>query len=313
VKRMKWLLSVLVVLAGLYGLLQFGSARKARPRPLFPAFRTELAAKITLHTSDANTVLEKKGDVWVVTSEDSFPAEADAVKQILDAGKGFSRRDMISANPQKQALYQVDSSGVAVTVEDTRGKVLASFVVGKLGADYQSTYIRDMTSNDVILAQGYFGPTFDRGKRSWQDKLIFRVEPNDVVEVGVTRPGLAMVLKRSAEGKWFISQPESIECEAGKASRLVKTLANLRCENFAWHVAASEAGVDNPDSSAWFKTADGTERKVLIGHGAGEGRFYVKRGDISLIYIVPAQTVKVIMPDVADLLPRPAEAAKAQP
>ena len=308
-RGMKWYVIALVILAAVYGLLHLAGARKAGPRPLFPAFKAGSARKITLGGPDGGAVLEKKNDVWLVTSEASYPADADAVQKMLDVAAGLSRKDMISSNPEKQAAYQVDTTGVAVTIEDAKGKTRAAFTVGKLGPDYQSTYVREANSAEVILAPGYLGPIFSRGTQSWQDKRVFNYEPTDLVEIGVNKPGLAMVLKRSDDGKWLVAQPEGAACDSNKASRLARILARLTSVDFAGRVPMPEAGVDRPDSSVWFKVASGAGAKLVIGHDAGGGRFYAARDRGDVVYLISAQTVKNLLPDVASLAPAP-EAAK---
>lgn len=303
-RGMKWLILALVVVGGLWGGLELRGRSKARPQPLYPDFKIEAAEKITIESPQGSAVLEKENGAWIAASEDSFPAEADAIRDMLVTIAAFSRKDRISSNPQKQALYQVDSSGASVTVQDGGGKTMASLVVGKTGADYQSTYVRESKSNDVIMAQGAFSHIFNRGKRSWQDKRIFNLQPDQVAEVGMTRAGETTVLKRGSDGAWYVSEPESAACDQGRVSGLVRTLATLRCEGFAGRTPLLEWGVASPDSSVYLKTTDGDQRTLLIGH-TGEGdRFYAALAQGSIVYLLAPRSVKTLLPPPADLLPK---------
>jgi hypothetical protein len=304
---LKWPLVALAGLAAVYGVLQLVGARESGPLPLFPAFRAEAATKISLRGPGGGAVLEKRGGIWVAASEGSYPAEADAVERMLEAVQGFSRKDMISSNPDKQALYQVDTTGVAVAIEGAGGKVLAAFVVGKLGPDYQSTYVRAANSKRVILAPGHLSSVFPSGKPSWQDKRIFAYQAADLTEIGIEKPGTSLVLRRASDGKWVIGQPEGAECDANKANRLARALAGLRSEDFAGHAPVPRAGVDRPDSSVSFKTSGGAEEKLVIGHGADGGRFYAAKGKGDVVYLLGAQNVKTLLADVAELTPKPPE------
>lgn len=303
-KSMKWLLIALVVVGGLWGGLELKDRSKAGPKPLYTDFKQDAVAKITLKNPQSTAVLEKHDGVWLVTSEDSLPAEADFIGEMLVTIAAFSRKDKISSNPEKQALYQVDSSGTAVTVEDAKNKAVASFVVGKTGPDYQSTYVRDTKSNDVILAQGYFSHIFNRRNRSWQDKRIFVAEPGQVVEVGIARAGVTTVLMRAAEGGWYVNLPESTACDQDRVSGLVRALASLRCEDFAGRKPQPDWGVDDPDSSVYFKMASGDLHTLFIGHQAEGERFYVASAQDGPVYLVAKRTVKALLPPVADLLPK---------
>jgi hypothetical protein len=239
-KGMKWLLIALAAFAAVWAGLTLRDHLKARPQPLFPAFTPEAARTLRFEAAGNRAELSLQDGTWLVTSEDSLPAERQAVEDVLKATAAFSRKDRISSNPEKRSRYQVDSSGVAVTVEGEAGKLLAAFVVGKMGPDFQSTYIRDAGSGDVVLAQGYLAPVFNRGSRSWQDKRVFRAEPKDITELVVAKPGGAFTVRRSGD-QWFAASPEgsadSLRCDTAKVSRMVKTLAYLRCDDFAGRVA----------------------------------------------------------------------------
>jgi len=116
-----------------------------------------------------------------------------------------------------------------------------------------------------------------------------------------------MVLKRGDDGTWLVAQPEGAACDSNKANRLARILARLTGVDFAGRLPMPEAGVDAPDSSVSFKVASGAEAKLAIGHDAGGGRFYAAKAEGSVVYLVSAQTVKNLLPDVAGLAPAPGQ------
>ena len=295
------LVSVLIILVAVFVVLRLTSDRGQKDEPLFPDFRAEAAARLTIQGRQTGTVLEKSDDVWIVASEDSFPAEPGAVEKILEPIPGFSRKDRISSNPEKQALYQVDSAGVQVAVEDAGGRRIAAFVVGKVGPDYQSTYVRDADSDDVILAPGYLTPVFERGTRTWQDLTVYDLEPQEIVEVRLTTPGQIVGLERDESGAWYISQPESASCNKGRVSRLVKSLAYLRADYIAGRLPVEGSGVDVPDSSLWFRTADGVEDAILFGGRDENNRTYFRRKASDMVYILASPRVGSLLPRLHEL------------
>ena len=295
------LVIVLVILAGVFAVVRFGFERGDGEEALFPDFRPELAAKILLEGKEKMTILERTEDAWIVTSEDSFPSEAKAVQTIFDHLAGFSRKDIVSSNPEKQSLYQVDSTGVLVTIEDAGGKALASFIVGKVGPDYQSTYVRGGGSDEVVLAAGYLPPAFDRGKRSWQDKTIFSLEPADMVEVGISRPAERFSLVRDRAGQWYISQPESIACDQNTVTRLVRILAYLRCDELAGRAPVPESGLAQADSSVWLKTAGGSEERLLFGNETESKQIYAAREGSNMVYLLASHRVEAMLPGLEEL------------
>ena len=301
------LLVVLAILVAIFAILRLGVDRAGRENPLYPGFVPETVARISIDGKERETVIEKVGNEWLVVSEDSFPAEAGVVDAMLDKITGFSRKDIISSNPEKQALYQVDASGIGVEVGTSDGTTAASFVIGKAGPDYQSTYVRDIGSDDVILAPGYLPQAFERGNRSWQDKTVYELQADEILEVDIKRPDGTIVLLRDQTGEWFISRPESIAADRNTVSRLARTLGRLRCDDFAGKTTLPEFGLSVPDSSLWFRTA-GAEHEIAFGSRDESGRVYAKTTTSDIIYLLSAHRVGALMPQLDELRAREPDA-----
>jgi len=306
------LILILIVLAAIFVISRFGLDRGAADKPLFPEFKAEQAARVQVKGKSSQAILEKVDDVWIVSSEDSFPAEAAAVENMFDRVAGFSRKDIVSSNPEKQSIYQVDSTGIQVAIEDASGKNVASFVIGKVGPDYQSTYVRDSKSSDVILSAGYLPPIFDRGDRSWQDRTIFEYEPSDLKEMVLTRPSGLVTLLRGDGGTWYISRPESMACDQGRATRLARTLAYLKGDGIAGRAPVAGSGLAEADSSVWFKTADGREEHLRFGNRSESGQTYVSREGSEMVFKLVSTRVAAVLPGLEELRPlAPPDAASS--
>ena len=295
------LVVALVVVVAIFLILQLASKRAEEDKPLFPQFRPEKAARIAIDGKDRRTVLEKQGEVWIVTSEDSFPAEASAVERIFDEIGKFSRKDVVSTNPSKHAVYNVDTTGTAVTIEDRDGDTLAAFVVGKVGPDYQSTYVRNVLTDEVILSPSYLPPVFERGGRTWQNLAIFDYEPFDIQKIHIDRPSEKVTLVRDSGGSWYISEPESLACDTDRVSRLVRTLAYLKGEEIAGRAPVEGSGLAEPDSSVWFELSNGKQEKLIFGDITDRKRIYTKAEPGNIVYLVASYKVNAIMPKLKHL------------
>ena len=302
------LVVVLAVLIVVFLAVRFGGGRRGGEKPLFPDFVPAEAARLVIEGGEATAVFTESDDVWFVASEDSFPAEAGIVEDMLDRVTGFSRKDIISSNPEKHALYNVDSAGVFVSILGAQGDTLVGFVVGKPGPDYQSTYVRDVVSGDVVLARGYLRAVFDRGERTWQDRTIYALEPDAIEEVRIGRSAESLTLERNAAGEWFISEPESSACDQERVARLVRALAYLRCDELAGRMPSAASGLAEPDSAVGFRTAEGLREELLFGNRNEERQTYVKRTGSDIVYLLANQKVDVILPRPAEL--RPVEAGE---
>ncbi len=295
------LVAVLAILIVVFLAVRFGGGRRGGEKPLFPDFEPAEAARLVIVGGENTAVLTESDGVWSVASEDSLPAEAGVVEDMLGRVAGFSRKDIISSNPEKQNLYQVDSAGVFVGILDARGDTLVRFVVGKPGPDYQSTYIRDAQSGDVVLAPGYLRAVFDRGKRTWQDRTIYALEPDTMEEIKIGRSGASLTLRRNPAGEWFISEPESSACNQDRVARLVRSLAYLRCDALAGRMPIPASGLAEADSAIGFRTAEGRREELLFGNRNEERQTYAKRTNSDIVYLLATHKVDAILPRPADL------------
>jgi hypothetical protein len=206
----------------------------------------------------------------------------------------------------------VDSTGIRVAIEDDSGDDLASFIIGKVGPDYQSTYVRDARSNEVVLSAGYLPPAFDRGDRPWQDRTIFDYEPSDLLKIVLTRPSGLVTLSRGEGGTWYISEPESMACDQGRATRLARTLAYLRGDGIAGRSPVAGSGLAEADSSVWFRTIDGTEEHLRFGNRSESGQTYVHREGSEMVFKLVPTRVATVLPGLEELKPQNPEGTPPQ-
>ena len=304
-KGMRILILILAVLAAVYAMVRLGERREAGPNPLFSGFDPEKAAGIYIEAGGGReaVVLEKREGGWVVPSEHSLPADPTAVASILEKVASFSRNDVVSTNPGNRSLYQVDSAGVFASILDAEGDTLAAFVVGKVGPSFQSSYVRDARSDDVILTPGYLRSMFDRGRRTWQDRLIFSLEPDEIIRVDVRRGEDEFAIARGAGGEWYVSEPERAACKQEAASRLVRTLALLRCDDFAGRLSASGWDAARSDTTLRFTTAGGEEHRLYFGGENDRNQVQVAKDDMDVVYLMGRPRVNTLTPALLDLLP----------
>jgi hypothetical protein len=310
VRRTNILVTALVLLAGIYTIVSFSDRRGSGPEPLFPDFEAETAAAIYIEASGEKVTLKKAAGGWTVPSEDSLPADPRGVEAILAKVADFSLKDRVSANPGKRSVYQVDTSGVFVSIVGEDGDTTAAFVVGKVGPDYQSSYVRDAWSDDVILTTGYLRSMFDRGEMTWQDRLVFHYKPDEISMITISRGEEKYTLSPGAGGEWHIAAPESSACRQDRATRLVRMLSILRCEDFAGRLPMPAANVDAGDTTLWFATVGGNEHRLAFGSENEQQRVYFVKDDSDIVYLLSRIKVNQLLPSLSEMLPEESGAAE---
>jgi len=140
--------------------------------------------KIEIHTSTGDVTLAKDAGTWSLVMPLRYPADQGEATMMVGKGRQIELTSLISTNPEKQKLFQVDSTGTLVKVYE-KGTERASFRVGKPGSSYMETYVRKEGSDDVYLASGILSATFGRQVKDLRDKTIFKIEEERIRSVKV--------------------------------------------------------------------------------------------------------------------------------
>lgn len=300
IRRPLLALVVLVVVLGVV-LLAILMRGKDHHELVFPRFDRQKASRIVIEGKEKKTVLEKKPEGWVVVSEHSLPVEEGVVDRILDVVTKISRKDIVSTNPEKRSLYQVDSSGILVRIEDQAGLELASFVVGKTGPDYASNYVRSTSSDEVVLLPTYLHPVVERGSRPWEDLALWHYDGGAITDLEIVRPDGKIVISKAQDGSWYTSEPESMLCDSDRVSRIVRTLCYLRADEIVGRRSSGDSEFSNADSSAAFRLSGGNWERLLVGSSDEKNRVLVMVEGRDVIYAVPQYKIKTIMVHLSDL------------
>lgn len=138
--------------------------------------------KIEIRSPSTSVSLENQGGRWMVTSPVNYRADEATVSSAVAAGRNIELTSLVSANPEKRKLFQVDSSGTMVTVYE-KGKKGAAFFIGKMGSTYTETYVRAEGSDEVYIAKGFLGATFNRQPKEWRDRTILKTDQSAIRSV----------------------------------------------------------------------------------------------------------------------------------
>jgi len=168
-------------------------------------------------------VLERQGGVWMVTAPVRYRADDVTVGATLAAGKHIELTGLVSYNPEKRGVFQLDSSGTEVTIYE-HGAPKAVFWIGKPSTSYTETYVRRDGSDDVYLATGMFSSTFARRTSEWRDKTIFKTEQDAIGAVTLRFGDTTVVLARQ-DSVWKVGN-ETAKNEVVKS--FTGALANLQ-------------------------------------------------------------------------------------
>ncbi len=183
--------------------------------------------KIEVSAAGNSVVLEKQGNGWMLTAPLRYRADQNVVTAAVGKGKSIEVKNVVSSNPEKQGVFQVDSSGTLVRFF-AGGNLAAAFRVGKPSTSYTETYVRKEGSNDVYLADGMFSYMYAHQPKDWRDKSIYRSEP-DLIRSVTYRYGDTTFTLAMKDSLWRLNG-DSVSQTAVRS--VLGSLANLPADDF---------------------------------------------------------------------------------
>jgi len=292
IKQIVILLGVFVVLFIIWLIFGRESLDKTEPSAnLFTDFQSTNVAKIELTKDGKTTVLNNDNGKWLVETSNNYLADEKFVEDILSKVSEFKTDDLISDKPEKQSLFEVDSSGIEAKFSDSSGNLMAHFFVGKMGTDYRSGYVRKVDSNNVYIMDGNLQSMFGKESGEWRDKTIFEFTSGNVTKLTIASEDEKIILQLNVESnEWKLIEPEAANAKKDVVDGILNALSALKANNFAEKKEMEEYGLDEPKSLVSADLNDGTSKTLLIGKEES-GNYYVKRADQETVFQVYKSTI----------------------
>lgn len=228
---------------------------------------------------------EHTGGVWMITSPARYSANSSAIAGLLGELHRFKVGSLVSSNPEKQSLFQVDSTGVTLTVTERTGAPL-KLIVGKTGPSYSDVYFRLPSSNDVYLGEGLSTWTLRQELKEWRDKTILTV-PSDSVR-GLDYAYKTRTASFGRDGAKWVSGKDSVATDM--MTGVLTTLSNLRADDF---IDTARAPGPNPVS---LRIRSGEDLALVFSPAAADSaRYMVQFSKSPQLYTISKWTMQQIL------------------
>lgn len=223
------LILLLVLGIGAYLLMQRpgeSSSTGAGPKGL-ATIDSMAVDRLDLATPGMMISIEKQAGIWMMVNPIRYRANEEAVGAAIGRVKSIDLGSVVSDNPAKQQLFQVDSTGIRVKVFE-RGTKKVSFVVGKASSSYAETYVRREESNDVYLAKELLTQVFPMEVDNWRDKSILRIDEETIESVSF-RFGDTLFTLQKQDSIWTIGEETA---EKSVVTGVLSSLAQFHADGF---------------------------------------------------------------------------------
>lgn len=182
-------------------------ARSERMR-LIPELldRVNEVARIEIKAKDAQVVLVKKGEGWVVENRGGYPADFEKVKATVVT---VAEMEVLEPKTSNRELYprlgvealDVEGSGSKrLTLSDAKGDALASLIAGKPSSGRRSgTFVRPPNKAQALLVSGQLH--VDANPIEWMDRAVMDIPSERVSEVLIEVPGKPRIRIHKSDSK----------------------------------------------------------------------------------------------------------------
>jgi hypothetical protein len=191
------------------------------------SFDSASVTKFNILRGGKNVTLENQGGKWMITVPGNYKANASVVATMLGGISHLKLGSLVSTNPTKQNLFEVDSTGTKFTVTDRSNKSL-TMIIGKPGPAYSDFYLRLDGSNDVYLGEGITTYTLNQELKEWRDKSIFTTIQDSIKGIAVEYRSKQFVLQKD-NSTWKL---DGDSIGTSEVTPVLSTLANLNADDF---------------------------------------------------------------------------------
>lgn len=259
---------------------------------------------------DTKLAFEKVGEQWYMLRPDSCRADNRAIGQMLSMGSHLEVGEIISSNPEKQFVFQVDTlMGNRLDFFDGEN-LLASMVIGKMQEDRLHAYLRKTDSDDVYLAKGLFSRVANRRMDQWKDRSIFVLDPTQTSEIELSQ-GREKFRLTKEDTLWLLSEhpyQESSQADGEVVREYLETLANIKADELRRPREVFGVDFDRAEFEIKLTLSDGQEETVVaVPQAKEDSRYFVKTDRDRNIFVLFEFNFKRLARSFQDFQPKEEE------
>ncbi|WP_160034954.1 DUF4340 domain-containing protein [Paenibacillus sp. An7] len=252
------------------------------------------------------TELTKQNNEWVMTSPEAYPVNSYAVDEWLDTVTNVDLASVVEENPTDLEKYglSLDDQGIIITTEDGGTIEIAlgnnlptgSKVYAQLGAG-QVVSIAETTASNLLLSP-----------LQLMDTTPFEWDNDQLVSLEWESSDISWVLKRKDEEEgetaaWTLNGGNIDITDADTLMNQLKTIATDQV------LQKPEQGSTSVSFTVTAELKDGTTQVYQgLTESSEQGMYYVKTNkDMTLAYVISADSVDKVTDKAEDLLNRPSD------
>ena len=227
--------------------------KKAEQEKLFPGFKEDMVAKITVNNGKEVIGMLKDGKNWTVEIPVKAPADDGVINEVLkDFAQAKVQRRIEEGNPAEYGLGKNSNTGFKFygdkeySVNFGDENPTESFAYASKNED-KNFYI-----TDSILKKHSEKKLFD-----FRNKGLFKVEEPDVRGIEIDLKDRKYTLEKNEKGNWYVIKPFNAAAKKDRVGVIISYMKNSAVKYFEADKDAAKFGLSSPSQKIVLTTAEG--------------------------------------------------------
>ncbi len=159
----------------------------------------ELTKVDSIRLEKNQEILElKKNDqgFWQVNG---FAADQEKIKILMEKAGALKVINLVSKNPDNFTKFDLNDNSAKKMIFNASNSEILNLIIGKTGSDWNSTYLRLATKNEVFLVDQELNSLFSLVPDNWRDKTVLNIDSNKITKIEFVYPNKKFVLTKAGE------------------------------------------------------------------------------------------------------------------
>jgi len=246
--------------------------------------------KLEIERNGKKVIIERKGNVWNVTSPVLYMANQLFVTNAISNLKNYKISSIVSDNPGNKNFYGFNDTNVTKFSVYQNGTLSGLILIGNASTGASQTYIKKDGANEIYLAESFLYNNFVKiDQTEWRDKTIIAIPKGSIKSIDFYADKEKYTAVQDTTGKFYVGKDT---VSTAVFDGILNMLSNFNTQNFKDTTIAAD--IKTSYEAKVFATKETSFK--FIKYGADDSKkFLMQVSGVNQIFEVDDNFVKMFI------------------